>query len=27
VAGGQPGQPSVVTLTQKDLKAAGGDPH
>ncbi len=26
-AGGQPGQPSVVTLTQKDLKAAGGDPH
>jgi cytoskeleton protein RodZ len=26
-AGGQPGQPSVVTLTQKDLKTAGGDPH
>lgn len=26
-AGGQPGQPSVVTLTQKDLKPAGGDPH
>jgi cytoskeleton protein RodZ len=26
-AGGQPGQPSVVTLTQKDLKSAGGDPH
>jgi cytoskeleton protein RodZ len=26
-SGGQPGQPSVVTLTQKDLKAAGGDPH
>jgi cytoskeleton protein RodZ len=26
-AGGQPGQPSVVTLTQQDLKTAGGDPH
>lgn len=26
-AGGQPGQPSVVTLTRKDLKTAGGDPH
>jgi cytoskeleton protein RodZ len=26
-AGGQPGQPSVITLTQKDLKSAGGDPH
>ena len=26
-AGGQAGQPSVVTLTQKDLKTAGGDPH
>ncbi len=26
-AGGQPGQPSVVTLTQKDLKTAGGDSH
>jgi len=26
-AGGQPGQPSVITLTQKDLKTAGGDPH
>jgi cytoskeleton protein RodZ len=26
-AGGHPGQPSVVTLTQKDLKTAGGDPH
>jgi cytoskeleton protein RodZ len=26
-AGGQPGQPSAVTLTQKDLKTAGGDPH
>jgi cytoskeletal protein RodZ len=26
-AGGKPGQPSVVTLTQKDLKTAGGDPH
>jgi cytoskeleton protein RodZ len=26
-AGGQPGQPSVVTLTQKDLKTAAGDPH
>jgi hypothetical protein len=26
-ASGQPGQPSVVTLTQKDLKTAGGDPH
>ena len=25
--GGQPGQPSVVTLTQKDLKTAGGDSH
>ena len=26
-AGGQPGHPSVVTLTQKDLKTAGGDSH
>jgi cytoskeleton protein RodZ len=26
-AGGQPGQPSVVTLTQKDLKTTAGDPH
>ncbi len=26
-AGGQPGQPGVVTLTQKDLKPATGDPH
>jgi cytoskeleton protein RodZ len=26
-AGGQPGQPGVVTLTQKDLKPAAGDPH
>jgi cytoskeleton protein RodZ len=26
-AGGQPGQPNVVTLTQQDLKTAGGDPH
>ncbi len=26
-AGGPPGQPSVVTLTQKNLKSAGGDPH
>ena len=26
-ASGQPGQPSVVTLTQKDLKTAEGDPH
>ncbi len=26
-AGGQPGQPSNVTLTQKDLKSAGGDAH
>lgn len=26
-AAGQPGQPSVVTLTQKDLKTAGGDSH
>jgi cytoskeleton protein RodZ len=26
-ARGQPGQPSVVTLTQKDLKTAGGDLH
>jgi cytoskeleton protein RodZ len=26
-AGGQPGQPSVVMLTQKDLKTAGGDSH
>jgi hypothetical protein len=26
-AGGQPGQPGVTTLTQKDLKTAGGDPH
>ena len=26
-AGRQPGQPSVVTLTQKDLKTAGGDSH
>jgi cytoskeleton protein RodZ len=26
-AGRQPGQPSVVTLTQKDLKTAGGDHH
>ena len=26
-AGGQPGQPSVLTLTQKDLKTAGGNPH
>jgi cytoskeletal protein RodZ len=26
-AGGQAGQPSEVTLTQKDLKTAGGDPH
>ena len=25
--GGEPGRPSVVTLTQKDLKTAGGDPH
>jgi hypothetical protein len=26
-AGGQPGQPAFVTLTQKDLKPATGDPH
>jgi cytoskeleton protein RodZ len=26
-AGGQPGQPSLVTLTQKDLKTVAGDPH
>jgi cytoskeleton protein RodZ len=26
-AGGQPGQPGVTTLTQKDLKTTGGDPH
>jgi cytoskeleton protein RodZ len=26
-AGGQPGQPGFVTLTQKDLKPATGDPH
>jgi cytoskeleton protein RodZ len=26
-SGGQPGQPGLVTLTQKDLKTAGGDPH
>ena len=26
-AGGQPGQPGVVTLTQKDLKTSAGDPH
>jgi cytoskeleton protein RodZ len=26
-AGGQPGQPGSVTLTQKDLKPAAGDPH
>jgi cytoskeleton protein RodZ len=26
-AGGQPGLPGVVTLTQKDLKPAAGDPH
>jgi cytoskeleton protein RodZ len=26
-AGGQPGQPGVVTLTQKDLKPAAGDSH
>lgn len=26
-AGGQPGQPSVITLTQKNLKTAGGDSH
>lgn len=25
--GGQPGQPSVATFTQKDLKTAAGDPH
>jgi cytoskeleton protein RodZ len=25
--GGQPGQPGLVTLTQKDLKPAAGDPH
>ena len=27
VAGGQPGQPGSVTLTQKDLKPAAGDSH
>jgi cytoskeleton protein RodZ len=26
-SGGQPGQPGSVTLTQKDLKPATGDPH
>ncbi len=26
-AGGEPGQPGSVTLTRKDLKTAGGDPH
>ena len=26
-ASGQPGEPGVVTLTQKDLKPSGGDPH
>ena len=26
-SGGQPGQPGSVTLTQKDLKPAAGDPH
>ena len=26
-AGGQPGQPGLVTLTQKDLKPVAGDPH
>ena len=26
-ASGQPGEPGVVTLTQKDLKPVAGDPH
>jgi len=26
-AGGTPGQPGLVTLTQKDLKPVAGDPH